>query len=747
MDFQRSLIPLSLCFLTGLLAGLEVVPPVLAVLPILLIPVLFRIRLEVRERVVLGVLVLVFAGAGLVRGGMDSHSYQTALRLQGPFRGRLVVEEVRGEKGVVGKILGGEEVDGAGIRVLFYSEKERVPGEICRADGTLVLPQAAMNQGGFSYRDYLRNIGVYLVLEGASLEREGWMDTPASFLHRIRQEYLLRMEGILGEDLRWLKSTFLGDYGDLTEEEAGTWRKLGITHLLAVSGSQVGALFDLLLLVFVATPGKGRMKFLAFLPFPALYGFLTDTPSVWRAVFCFLILAFLRELRQEPREITALLLSALILLLAWPRYAFQISFQLSYGIALGVIAWRKTIQGAGGPLRKTLAAGGISVLFSLPLLLLYFQSLSLLTLAATPLIAPLVQLVILLAACSLFLPFLNEALPALNLLLIGSIRLMNQGVAWLDVLPEIRLTGGPWPVALILLYYLLLLLLSLPDFRRRWGKPLAVCVPIVVLSVFVAGRLPSGDLEAVFLNVGQGDSILLITPSPRKVILIDGGRAFGESDMGEREVLPALRRRNIRKIDLLISTHGDNDHMGGLNAVLEECEVAAVAVPPLEYDAEGDYAPWQQSYGGKLVQLEEGSRFTAGGVLFEVLGPERGLGKIDKNASSIVLGVSYGESSLLLTGDCGLEVLEELAEDGRRFDLVKAPHHGSASSWRKGIYEDLGAAAVVFSVGENRYGHPSPLILEDLEREGIGVRRTDREGTLAFRLSREKIFFGNPLFL
>lgn len=743
MDLNRSIIPLSLAFLACLLAGLESLPMpmALALVPLLmaLLLIIATSRLEPKARVLLAALLLAASLAGFLRGVTDTNAYRHALALQGAYEGRLIVEESRGEDAYLARL-----EEGQGIRIIFYSKEPLRPGQILAAKGFLELPAEALNEGGFSYREYLRNQGIPFLLEADSLEPEGHRTTPASLIAAYREFYLERMEGILGEDVRYLKSTFLGDYDSLTEEDRESWKKLGITHLQAVSGAQVGALLDLILLLYLLTPGKGGAKPLILLSLLLFYGLLTDSPSVWRAIVFFLVTILFERLRLEKSELTALLLSAVLLLLAEPRFLFQISFQLSYVIALGVILYKETTMKAGGALRRTLAAGLVSMLFSLPLLLLYFQQLSLLTLLATPLIAPLVQLVILLAAIYLYAPFLTQWLIPLNAFLAGSIGAMNWGVAQLNRIPPYFLEGRPWPLALILLYYMLLIFFAGEERRKRWQKPmLKARVPVLLLllaAVFVANRLPSGDLEAIFINVGQGDSILLITPNPRKAILIDGGRAYGDLDMGEREVIPYLRRRGIRKLDLLISTHSDNDHMGGLESVLEVLEPAAIAIPPLEYDGEGDYAGWKEQWGGRLLELERGSRFTVGEVSFEILEPADGLTNPDKNAAGIVLEVRYKGTSLLLTADCELEALERLAEEGRSYDVIKAPHHGSEKSWRPGIYAVLRAGAVIFSVGENRYGHPSALLLEDLLRDGIPAFRTDRAGEIEVRMTGEEIY-------
>lgn len=690
---------------------------------------------------------------GMGRAQLEKFTYEEALQYKEEvYQGQILIEEVKKPGTYVGRL----QSPPYGLVILYGTEEGEgniLPGMILVGQGQLALPAKSMNDGSFSYRDYLRDRRIYFILDGGPWKITGVRNTLNGFLHRYRINYLKKLEAVIGEEVRYVDSIFLGKQDGLSEDERADWKLLGISHLQAVSGSQVGALLELLLLLFVISPGPGWWKKPFFLMGIMAYGLLTSTPSVWRAIAFFLLVMLFEGLGWEKQELSLMVFSGVLLVLWNSRVVFQVAFQLSYIIALGVILFGKLIRGeepwirkvlpmAHGELSRTLLTGVVSVAFSFPVLLWHFQALAPGTIIATPIIAPVVQGIILIGAFFLFFPMLIGYLVPLVHLMEGIIWVLNRSVEFLARLPFPMIQGAPWPLEVILCWYGFWVGFSFLSFRtwlwRRWRWFTILTIGVAFLWGLWQVH-PKSYLEVDFINVGQGDAILVVTPDPKRVILIDGGRSFGELDMGRREVLPFLRRKGIRRIDLLVSTHGDNDHMGGLGSVMEEMPVGQILIPPLAYDIEGDYDHWGSDYGNLLVEAREGLKISLGPVILEVLGPKDGLESPEKNATSVLLSLSIGESSILLTGDCELETMKELAREASGWDVVKAPHHGSRQSWSEGLYGEMDARLVIFSVGMNTYGHPSSELLEDLNAEEIPYLRTDRRGTLSLRLYGDKI--------
>lgn len=248
-----------------------------------------------------------------------------------------------------------------------------------------------------------------------------------------------------------------------------------------------------------------------------------------------------------------------------------------------------------------------------------------------------------------------------------------------------------------------------------------------------------------FLDVGQGDACVIEGPPPaRRVVVVDGGgrpgideRAGG--DPGTRIVVPFLRHRGIRTVDLIVPTHPDDDHVQGLIAVVDRLTVRAALVGDFSGDSES-YARLRERLQRRRVSVLKAQRGQvidlSGGARLEVLhppSPSVAGGLLTANNESIVLRLVYGRARLLLTGDAEWEAEASLlaARCDLSADLIKIGHHGSRGSSTTAFLKRVAPTLAVISCGRgNTYRHPHPEVLERLERHGIRVFRTDRDGAV-----------------
>lgn len=276
------------------------------------------------------------------------------------------------------------------------------------------------------------------------------------------------------------------------------------------------------------------------------------------------------------------------------------------------------------------------------------------------------------------------------------------------------------------------------------GRFLALAF-VLLLGILLWSPWAGGDLQVSFLDVGQGDSLLIQTPKGR-VVLIDTGPKTERFDAGERVVLPYLLQQRIRHLDALIVTHEHADHIGGAQAILDNMPVAWVGVPD-----SGERLQNPEWRGGlperiwrdpqRLRLLGAGDRIELDATTWlEVMGPREILNGThsDPNNNSVVLLLHYLDQTVLLTADMEEEEMRTLwntEED--MVDFYKVPHHGSRFSLDKDLLDRMYPKAVFISVGRNSFGHPAPEVLRYWAERGIPVYRTDEGGTLTLHLGQQ----------
>lgn len=255
----------------------------------------------------------------------------------------------------------------------------------------------------------------------------------------------------------------------------------------------------------------------------------------------------------------------------------------------------------------------------------------------------------------------------------------------------------------------------------------------LVLGIIILTLKNSQKMEVNFLNVGQGDAILI--ENGNKQILIDGGRSGKVAIEKLGEAMPFWDR----KIELIIITHPDSDHYGGLDEVLNYYEVVSVIKTEVENES-GEWENFKEEIKKEKSNIINSSRGTIinfpNGARLEIIYPFYKVDETkDKNDLSIVTKLEFGENQFLLTGDLSLEGERELLSSGLNIeaDVLKVGHHGSRSSSSDEFLERVSPKEAIILVGAgNSYGHPHKEILEKLEKSGIKIWRTDKDGTIKY---------------
>jgi competence protein ComEC len=424
---------------------------------------------------------------------------------------------------------------------------------------------------------------------------------------------------------------------------------------------------------------------------------------------------------------------------------------------VGVAPLAKRLPFKNDWLAQSIAVAFIAQIVSFPLLLYHFSEFSILSFFANLLLVPLISISIPLAMGGVWIGFIFEQWEWLiGRFVVFLLDFSLQVSKWLFSLSWAHFTWAKPSV-----WWLLLFAVSLVYVWIAWIGDLfyrsvhrliaSSCLLLCISYAFVAPLFSRGT-QITFLDVGQGEAVVIETKSGQ-VVMIDGGnRALSHEerwrrkrkpiDMGERIVLPFLKSRGIRQIDYWILTHGDRDHIGGVMAVSKRIPVKQVfrSIHPPKEGLEKELVQFLQQSGVKVSTVQYGFTGTIEeGIYWQFLHPDyqRKLGTKEKgNEDSIVFLLSIEGRRVLLTGDIGQVAEEKILADWRLppVDILKVAHHGSGSATTRKWLEQLRPREAVISVGEeNRYGHPHEEVLARLKDARVRVWRTDRHGAITVR--------------
>ena len=640
--------------------------------------------------------------------------------------------------------------DAMGVKgVLCYMEEDGMPrmGSLVVVQGSFCAFSHATNQGEFDAAGYYEIMGQQGRVTGSRLMAgSAGYNRFREYMYLTREYLSLLLDACYDEsDASVMKAMLLGEKGMLDPELKELYQAGGIVHILSISGLHLSII------------GMGCHRLLRRIRMPQAvniivcialmycYGTMTGMGiSMLRAYVMFVLHLLAGLIGRTYDLLTAVAVSALIILLQQPLYlqhsGFLFSFSAVCGIGILLPEAEKNLLGQGRVERAVFSGAVISV-STMPVYLCFYYEFPVYSVILNLVVLPCMTLLLLcglagMAAAACFLPLGTAAAHPVHMLLwfyekCCGVCLKMPGHTWVTGHPEM------WQ---ILLFFGILL--GLIVWNNRLPKMLFWQGILCALLVFCVRR-PQG-LQITMVDVGQGDCIYL-SENNRMHMLIDGGSS-DKDDVAEYQMIPYLKYEGVSCLDAVVITHPDSDHINGICTMLEEAAQGGIGIRVLYLPDVGEKGRNEEYHrmeelaaeAGTVVRyIGSGDRLKYGKVMLTCLHPEKGWDTDEINAYSTVLHLSYGDFTALFTGDLegeGERRVEEMVRGADKLQditLLKAAHHGSRYSTGEDLLRELKPKLALISSGRgNRYGHPHAELTGRLEDAGCRILGTQESGAV-----------------
>ena len=759
------LVPVTAAFTVGLAAAAWARPHLFILWPLLaglLLVAAWSLWRRV-EALATSLLLLTFALLGVARAGPSAlpadHVARLALPAKLRLEGRLTQEPIRFAPDRIRLLIEAEArqngperrpVQGRVQITLYGQAPPLTEGQVVRGDFSLSRPLGFRNPGGFDYPGHLAREAIYVVGSGRADRLEPLTPEDPPWTVRIRRWALATLrQNLPATSAHLLAGLLLGERTELPRNVDEAFRRAGVYHILAVSGFNVALLASTVFLALTLLRLPRRVVAASAIVVVTGYALVAGgQPSVVRAAVMGALFLLGVLIEREVNLFNSLALAGLGILLWRPGDLWEPGFQLSFAATLGILwlapAAMAFLEARGWPkwLAASAAVSAGAQLAVTPIMLSHFNQLSLVGVLANLAVVPLAALATTLGLVALLLAVFAEWLGRLLFeslwLILLALRIASHLAATLPWAMT-HLPAPHWSV--VAAFYAALALL--PGMGRSARARLAAGALIgwvLALSLWPWVRPADGRLRVTFLDVGQGDAIVVELPEGRRLLLDGGPGGERRLDVGERVVAPFLWNRATARLDVVAMSHSDPDHAGGLAAVFRRFRVREFWENGIWGAGSEELQALVERSGAIRRSLRQGERIRLGSVAVTALNPPAGAltgsprgPASDENNNSLVLRLEWGAASFLFTGDLEQEGEMALLAAGQplRHLVLKVAHHGSRFSTTEEFLKAAQPLLAVILVGaRNPFRHPAPETLDRLRRAGAHIYRTDRDGAI-----------------
>ena len=610
--------------------------------------------------------------------------------------------------------------------LIYYTNKDNINlklGDKISIKGTLNKPKQNTTPNLFNYRKYLLSKKIKYIVYAKEITK---LEDNDKISYKIKNKIINHLESY--KTSNYLKTFLLGDNSYIDDNVKKTYQNNGISHLFAVSGMHLSLFSAIIISICRKLKINDNITLILTTLFLIFFAFLSNyTPSVLRALFMFILINIKKKLNLNIETIYILLLILSGMLLYNPFYIYNIGFIFSFTISFFLIIYNKLINKQKNYFKKIFITSTISFLASIPIMIQNFYQINILTPLLNLIFVPFISFIVFPFSLitSFIKPFDNIFLLIINIL--ESITILFNKLS-LDIV----LSCTPWYYNLI---YYLLIILFINGIKTNNKIKLIPLILIIIIHHNI--KKISNYNEITILDVGQGDSSLIELKKDSGNILIDTGGNYNKNySIVINQTIIYLKSHGIKKLDYLIITHGDFDHMGEAINLVNNFKVEKVIFNC------GEFNELEQ----ELIKVLEKKKIPYYSCIKELNIGDNKLyflnNKIydNENDNSSVIYTGLNNHKFLFMGDAGVEVEENLLEkyNLKNIDVLKVGHHGSKTSSSKEFVYSIVPKYSIISVGnKNRYGHPNKEVLNNLENSKI--YRTDEDGSIMFMIKNNKL--------
>ena len=569
-------------------------------------------------------------------------------------------------------------------------------GDKILVKGTLSKPNKNTNFNTFNYQKYLYNKKIYYIVTATSIDK---IANNKNYLYTIKNILYQRVSNLKSN--KYIK-TLLFCNNTLDKEIKDSYRINGISHLFSVSGMHINIFINIIYLYLNKVTYNKKIKYLITYLFIIIYLILFPSSSLLRTALTTIIFSINYILKLKIKKIDILLLTLLISMIINPFIIYDLGYIYSYIITFFLVLNTNTIK-KKNHLQKTIYITILAFITSIPITIYTSYEINIISIILNIFLVPIISIILLpLTILTLIIPILDNILYPLTTI----IETFSLSISKINITKIII----PKPYLLIIIIYYLILLLSHKYIKLKY------LIPLIVLSVYISPSLDN-NLKVVMFSVGEADTHFIRFPYNKTNILIDTGE---NQTKITSEIIPSLKSIGIKKIDYLIITHGDKDHLGGASSLINNFKVKKVILNCGTYNELEETLIKELNINNQKIYFLNTKEYD------------------NENNNSSVIYFTYNHIKFLFMGDAEKEKELDIIDKYNIKDVtfLKVGHHGSDTSSNKDFITIINPKYSLISVGKNnRYNHPKETVLNTLKKSQI--YRTDIHGSVEITINKK----------